>query len=85
MYPDTWPPTRQYVEDLERAAERLRLIEQRQTLGPFAAELGKSIATVLASTPYDKWPDFAKKIFAFVADHGYPNEARLYKSLLPKE
>ena len=81
----TWPPTLEYVEDLEKKATELDRLREREILRPFVGEFRDSLASLLAATPWEQWPEFVKKVFTFVADNrGFGNEARLYRSLLPK-
>ena len=66
----TWPPTLEYVEDLEKKATELDRLREREILRPFVGEFRDSLASLLAATPWEQWPEFVK--------------ARLYRSLLPK-
>lgn len=70
---------------------RLRKIEEQfnsdrmvRNAQEFADHFCKNIGIMLASTPFDKWPEFAQNIYRISYDQ-MPTSAAIYKDLLPKE
>ena len=68
----------QALQDLEYERSTKPILQK------FAEELGKAMLVQLAHQPYEKWPQFAKNTFAYVATLA-PAAAYAYKDALPKE
>lgn len=69
---------------------RLQNIEKRynedlkvKVAKEFAEHFCNNLGTMLAITPFDKWPEFAKRVFEVSYDR-MPTAAMIYKDLLPK-
>lgn len=61
--------------------KRLKELEKREFLKEAAKQLTENIGTILANTPYNKWPDMAK-----VSLEPLPVTLKeLYKSSLPED
>lgn len=71
------------AENAQLKAEIMQL-KLEPLLLEFVTDLGKTMLTVLAATPYKDWPDNAKRAFAWTAQK-CPTAAQLYKDRLPQE
>lgn len=75
--------TTRYKDENVQLKEEIARLKRQPMLKDFGLELGKAMSTMLAFTPYDKWPEFAKTAFYHVSD-GRQTVAYLYKEQLPK-
>lgn len=76
-----WKQKDEKIAALEAEIAELRL---KPMLTMFANQLGNNILTVLASKPYEEWPQHAKDAFAYTATM-MPVPAYYYKDRLPKK
>jgi hypothetical protein len=68
--------------EIDRLTRMLDEREIAKQITPFANALGESIAIVLATTPYDRWPSVAKTAFQHL-QRQMPSAAQMYRSRLP--
>jgi hypothetical protein len=68
--------------EIDRLTRELDEREIAKAISPFADALGESIATMLATQPYDKWPSVAKVAFRHL-QRQMPSAAQMYRSRLP--
>jgi hypothetical protein len=68
--------------EIDRLQRELDEREIAKAITPFANALGESIAIMLATQPYDKWPSVAKTAFQHV-QRKMPSAAQMYRSRLP--
>lgn len=64
-----------------------RVLDERdiaEAITPFAKAMGESIAIILATMPYDKWPSVAKTAFQHL-QRQMPSAAQMYRSRLPTD
>lgn len=75
-----------WTEAVKAENERLRAEINRLRLQPslvsLAHEIGNNIMTILANTPFEKWPDLAKTAFKYAAKR-QETTAYFYKERLP--
>lgn len=83
MMKRSWPPTKAHVDSLERKVARLESLECRERLRPFVDEFLEALGTILASTPFERWPPMAKAAFEHTLEQGYMTTAKEYKEGLP--
>lgn len=72
-----------YCKDCMATYQRRGERVQEELMREFAADLGRTVSTFLASTPYSEWPSFCKAAFEHCkirAQHA----AQLYKDHLPQ-
>ncbi len=72
------------LRELEQAEKRLRELQNMKVAEEFAKELLQNVGVLLATTPFERWPEMAKVAYAYAAK-GMPSAARTYREGLPKE
>jgi len=69
---------------LKEVENQLAQERRKPMLKEFATRLGDAMLAILALTPYEDWPQFAKDTFVWV-ERETPTTAWEYKQLLPKK
>lgn len=70
--------------EIERLTAQLNDLRDQKIIAPFISELSEAIMTILANTPYHKWPPMAGVAFEHVA-RKMTTAAAIYKDRLPEK
>lgn len=73
------------LQEMEIARLNRELNELRDfpIITDFALRVGNDIMTILATMPFDQWPQVAKKALLH-EEHKTPTSAQMYRARLPK-
>lgn len=69
--------------EIERLTRELAELRDRPFVADFASRVGNNIMTILATMPFEQWPDLAKTAFQY-AELETMTSAHIYKQRLPK-